>query len=282
MTAPNPTIAPPVNRTAAAVSKTVSVNGVVIARSDIARETQNHPATKSIEAWQQAARALVVRELLLQEARRLALAPAPIVDDEGRRETDEEALVRQLVEREVRTPEADEAAARRYYEQNRKRFRSGDLFEVRHILLAAAPGDEAARAQARAQAATLVELLCADISQFGDVAKAVSACSSRAVGGNLGQIGSGQTVPEFETALATMPVGTRPQAIETRYGFHVAMVEKRIEGRDLPFEMVQQRIAAWLDEKVKRTAIQQYIAILAGKAQIVGVEIAASSSPLVR
>ena len=48
--------------------KTISVNGAVIAREIIAREVQNHPAEKPILAWQAAARALVVRELLLQEA----------------------------------------------------------------------------------------------------------------------------------------------------------------------------------------------------------------------
>ena len=53
----------------------VSVNGVAIARDAIVREMQHHPAPKPIAAWQQAARALVIRELLLQEARRLGVAP---------------------------------------------------------------------------------------------------------------------------------------------------------------------------------------------------------------
>ena len=43
--------------------------------------------------------------------------------------------------------------------------------------------------------------------------------------------------------------------------------------------MVRDRIAEWLDEKVRRTAIQQYVAILAGRAEIVGIDIAASPSP---
>ena len=48
--------------------KTITVNGKVIPREVIAREVQNHPAEKPILAWQAAARALVVRELLLQES----------------------------------------------------------------------------------------------------------------------------------------------------------------------------------------------------------------------
>lgn len=257
--------------------KTVSVNGVAIARAAIARETQNHPAAKPIEAWQAAARALVIRELLLQEARRLALAPEPLSDDEGRRETDEEAMIRQVVEREVATPEADEAACQRYYDNNRQRFRSGDLVEARHILLPAAPGDHAARAQAKEQADAIIVELQKDKASFAAVAETFSACPSAKVGGSLGQIGPGQTVPEFERALGRLPIGEiAPHPIETRYGFHIVLVERRIEGRELPFDMVRARIAVWLNEKVRRVAVQQYLAILAARADISGVDMSAS------
>src|SRR6185369_918760 len=83
----------------------VSVNGITIARDAIQREMQNHTAGKPIAAWQQAARALAIRELLLQEARRLDIKAEPASDDEGRRETDEEAMIRGLIEREVAVPE---------------------------------------------------------------------------------------------------------------------------------------------------------------------------------
>ncbi len=261
----------------AAKPRTISVNGVEIARATIARETQNHPASKPIEAWQAAARALVVRELLLQEARRIALEPEPISDDEGRRETDDEALVRGLVEREVVTPTADEATCRRYYEQNRRRFTSPTLHEVSHILL---PHDGP---DLELTAATILTALRGDPATFDALARRHSVCPSKETGGNLGQIGPGQTVPEFEAALPALPVGVvAPAPVRTRFGLHIVKVERRIDGRELPFEMVRERIAAWLDEKVRRTAIQQYISILAGKADIVGIEIAASPSPLVQ
>ena len=125
--------------------KTISVNGVLIPREAIAREVQNHPAEKPILAWQAAARALVVRELLFQETARLGVEAEPLSDPDGRIETADEAAMRTLVEREVITPEPDEAACRRFYEQNRQRFRSGDLYEAAHILVAAPRGDVAAR-----------------------------------------------------------------------------------------------------------------------------------------
>lgn len=104
----------------------VSVNGVAIPRDAIAREAQHHPAPKPIAAWQAAARALVIRELLLQEAGRLGIAPEPAADAQGRRETDDEAMMRALVEREVKVPVADLESCRRYYDNNRARFRASN------------------------------------------------------------------------------------------------------------------------------------------------------------
>ena len=255
----------------------ISVNGVVITRAAIAQETQHHPASKPLDAMKAASTALVVRELLLQEAQRLGLPAEPASDGEGRRETDDEALIRGLVEREVQTPEADEAACRRFYAQNRRRFRTPDLHEVRHILLPAKLPD--ARQVAQALLAQLAETPAA----FGALAEAHSACPSGKTGGSLGQIGPGQTVPEFEEALATIAVGVvHPEPVETRYGLHIVALERRIEGRDLPFELVRERIAEWMGEKVRRMAIQQYVSILAGRADIQGIDLAASPSPLVQ
>lgn len=261
----------------------VSVNGIAITREDIAQETQNHPADKPLVAWQAAARALVVRELLLQEAQRLKIAARPLVDSEGRRETEPEAQIRQLVADQVRTPKADEETCRRYYQSNRKRFRSADLLEARHILLACAPNDAKSRAECRAQAEQIIDKLKRDPQSFAAVAGTMSACPSSEVGGSLGQIGSGQTVPEFERALSAIVAGeVAGEPVETRYGVHVVIVDRRIEGRELPFEQVRDRIADWLSEKVRRTAIAQYLSILAGRAAIEGIDIVASPSPLVQ
>jgi len=103
----------------------VSVNGVAIARDAIVREMQHHAAPKPIAAWQQAARALVIRELLLQEARRLAIAPQPASDGDGRRETDDEAIIRGLIDREVSVPEPDDDICRQVEHGGLRRSQCG-------------------------------------------------------------------------------------------------------------------------------------------------------------
>lgn len=261
----------------------VSVNGVVIDRDAIARETQNHPAARPVDAWIAAARALVVRELLLQEARRLQMKPTPEQDDEGRRETDEEALIRMLVEQQVETPTATHAECLRYYDQNTQRFRTPDIFEVRHILCAASPADPDERVAARARAEAAIEVLSSQPHRFASLARELSACPSAQSGGNLGQISQGQTVPEFEAALDRMEPGDSCRTpIETRYGFHVVDLQRRIEGHVVPFDVVHERIAEWLDERVTRNALRQYVSVLADAATIAGVALDTASSPLVQ
>jgi peptidyl-prolyl cis-trans isomerase C len=250
----------------------ISVNGVVIARDAIAQEAQNHPAGKPIAAWQAGARALVVRELLLQEARRVGIDAVPLNDEAGRRETEEEALVRGLIEREVKTPQPDEETCRRYYERNRHLFRSATIYEAAHILFAARKDDAEAYARAREEAAAAIALLTEHPERFDQLARAQSDCPSAAHGGNLGQITAGQTTPDFERALVALePGGLTAEPVATRYGFHVIRLVDRIEGRDLPFELVAQRIADYLSESVERRAVAQYIARLVSRASITGI-----------
>ncbi len=259
---------------AGAARTRVSVNGAVISHDLISREVQNHPAATPAAAWSAAARALVVRELLLQEARRRGIAPQPESDEEGRRETDEEAMIRALVDREVATPEPDEESCRRYYTQNRRRFRSRDLFEARHILLAARRDDAAAWDAARLTAIALIAELRESPHLFADLARRHSACPSAQSGGNLGQIGPGDTTPPFEAALAGLAPGELAgEPVETRYGFHVIRLERRIEGRELPFEIVHDRIAAYLAERTRRLAIAQFVARLAANSEVSGVSL---------
>ena len=97
------------------------------------------------------------------------------------------------IEREVQTPTADEAACRRYFDSNRRRFSSAALYEVRHILFAAAKDDGAARRQAGEQARAAISQLSHDPARFSDLAAALSACPSGKTGGSLGQIGPRQT-----------------------------------------------------------------------------------------
>ena len=263
----------------------VIVNGIDIPESTIKAEIQYHPAPSFEEARHAAARALVIRELLVQAAAELGIKDVePIVDAKtGRRETEDEALVRAVIEQEVRIPEPDEAACRRYYESNRRRFRSEDLCEAAHILFLAASDDETATSAAKRKAEATLASILEDPATFGAFARECSACSSAAHEGQLGQIGRGQTVPEFEQALFALQDGEICRTpVKTRFGYHIIRLSRRIEGRELPFAQVQTRIAAYLREHVWRRAVSQYLQLLVGQADIRGIELDGARSPLVQ
>jgi peptidyl-prolyl cis-trans isomerase C len=263
---------------------TIRVNGVEISGAAIHAEMQHHPAATASAAMREAAHALVVRELLLQEAARLGLAAVPDETDETDDDAlPEEGLIARLIEREVRTPEAGEDECRRYYEANRARFRSPELFDAQHILFAAAPDDAAARADAKARAEAALRDLAAAPERFAELARTLSDCPSRADGGSLGQVTRGSTVPEFETYLMSLDEGeTCARPVESRYGFHVVRLNRRALGRDLPFEAVRERVAGFLVDSVWRRAVHQYVMVLAGRAAIEGIAIQAAASPLVQ
>lgn len=261
----------------------IHVNDVVISKDIIAQEAQNHPASSSDEAWAQAAQALIVRELLLQQAKELGLEAQAIHDDEGRRLVDEDSLIEEVLDTQVKVPEANEDNARRYYEMHKERFKSPDIFEPAHILIAAKPEDKTAFAQAVEQAKDIIKALDAGEADFASLAQAHSDCPSKDQGGNLGQISKGQTVPEFETFLFEMEEEQLcPVPVKSRFGAHVIYLKRKIEGKQLPFEMVEDKIKNYLEESTLRAASAQYISILAGQAKIKGFDFQGADSPLVQ
>jgi peptidyl-prolyl cis-trans isomerase C len=262
--------------------QTVTVNDTPIAAATIAREAQNHQARSPEAAWQQAARALVIRELLLQRARDIGLQAEPL-EQNGARETFEEARIRVLLELEVHTPKADDAVCRRYYDKNHVRLRTPDLFEPAHILFKARRDDAAGYAHALDQAQSLLAELKEHPERFDGLARALSECPSATEGGRLGQVVRGETTPEFETFLLAMEPGQIcPTPVRTRYGVHVLRLDRKVAGETLPFEAVRDRIAAYLEDSSWRRAVAQYISLLAGQARIAGCDLPGATSPLVR
>lgn len=254
----------------------VRVNGVKIPARDINIESANYEGGTIVERQRQAGVALVIRELLLQRAAQLQLPGL----GSG---LDEDGVIDQLLEREVALPQPDEAACRRYFDNHPENFRSADLFEAAHILIAADPRDDEAREQAKTRAAEAIRLLEKDITRFAKLAADWSDCPSKSDGGRLGQVGRGQTVAEFEDVMFRMQQGELSHSpVESRYGFHVIHVLHRVDGVPLSFEGVQQKIADHLHECVHRQAISQYLGILIGAAEISGIDLTGSETLLVQ
>ena len=158
----------------------VRINGVEIPPEAIAQEIQHHPAPDAETAWVEAARALAVRELLLQEARRLGVVAEPSSDEEGRSEVGDDATIRALLEEEVVPAEPGDSECLRYYQANENRFRTPELFEAAHILIEPEGDTEQAWETALDRARRIVEQVGDSADAFAASARANSSVRSAA------------------------------------------------------------------------------------------------------
>ncbi len=258
---PPPKVAPePAAPSPALPEHDIVVNGTAISAREVAAEMQHHPAPSPEAAWTEAARALVVRRLLLDAARDAALG-----------EDDEDDTIDALLRAEVSIPEPDDAAARRWHAAHPERFGAPESWDASHILVAADPEDEAERTAARVTAEALLAEILVTPGALPDFARRHSACPSREQGGHLGRIERGSTVPEFETMLAGLEPGqVCPVVVPTRYGMHVVHLHRHTPRRGTDFDHARGAVLDDLRAAAWHAAVRQYIAVLAARATIQG------------
>jgi len=256
----------------------IIVNGSVIPASAIDTEVQYHPAETRRQAMIKAAETLIIGELLAQKA-----VEKGVLSEKNSSITDEQpALIDTLLDQEASTPNATEQECLRYFEANPEKFKTAPLIEASHILLPAEPKDLEHRAETKQLAESLIEQVQSQTASFHDLAKEFSACSSKEVGGSLGQLSYGQTVSEFERQVFAADTGLMETPVESRFGYHVVLIARKVDGKPLSFEMVKEKIQTYLNDKVKRKAISQYLNLLVQEAKIEGYQFDIDASPLMQ
>ncbi len=168
-----------------------------------------------------------------------------------------------------------------YYDQHREEYRVPEQVKVRHILIKTplpAPGakeDEKAVADARAKAEDVLKQLKAG----GDFAKLAEKYSedpgSGKSGGELGWIGRGRTVPEFEKAAFTLPKGQVSDLVKSSYGFHIIQVEDKEDAHVKSFAEVKSEIEAKVKQQKAERATESAANSLLSAARADGLDKAA-------
>ena len=140
-------------------------------------------------------------------------------------------------------PPPSDADLNKMYTAGMDKFRTPERVQVRHILIKSdATNDAAAKAKA--------EGLLKQIQTGGDFAKLAKDNSqdpgSAAMGGELGFIVKGQTVPEFEKAAFSLQPGQTSGLVKTTYGYHILQVEKHEQAHLQSLDEVKaQLIDSW-------------------------------------
>jgi peptidyl-prolyl cis-trans isomerase C len=220
-------------------------------------------------------------EILRQAAQRAGLLrreDAPSLD--GTISEAAAAAIDALIDREVRVPQPGEEACRRYFAANARSYATGDRAHVRHILFAVTPGVDVNALRQRAEA-TLLDVRAS--GALAEAARTLSNCPSGAQGGDLGWLTPAECAPEFAKPVFAHPgLGVLPRLLQSRHGFHVVEIVER-DARAVPdFESVRGAVATTLRRQGFATALRQYLRVLAGEADIEGVDIEGSESPLVQ
>src|ERR1035438_4399441 len=174
-----------------------------------------------------------------------------------------------------------------YYDQHRDEYREPEQVKVSHILIKTpipAPGakeDEKAVADARAKAEGVLK----EVKAGGDFAKLAEKYSddpgSAKSGGELGWIGRGRTVPEFEKAAYSLGKGQTSDLVKSSYGFHIIHVRDKQQAHLKTLAEVKSEIEAKVKQQKTARATESAANALLSQARTAGFDAAAAKGQAV-
>lgn len=182
----------------------------VLTQSDILRGL--HPTDQELKAFYDRNKATYSNSI--PEKRQIKYTIVEAVKPEGTPVTDQERQA--------------------YYDQHRDEYRLPEQVKVAHILIKTPlPGadgkvDEKGVEAARKKAEDVLKQVKAG-GDFSKLAETYSEDTTAKSGGELGWIGRGRTVPEFEKAAFSVPKGQTSDLVKSSYGFHIIRVEDKQE-----------------------------------------------------
>ena len=122
--------------------------------------------------------------------------------------------------------EIDQAEIEKYYRENLSRYQTAEQRHARHILFTADENSsETLHSEKSSRAAEIMERARGG-ENFAELAKKYSEGPSKDSGGDLGFFGPGSMVPAFDAAVFAMKPGEISEVVQTRFGYHVILLEE--------------------------------------------------------
>jgi peptidyl-prolyl cis-trans isomerase D len=135
-----------------------------------------------------------------------------------------------------------------YYDQHIDSYKLPERAHVAHILFKTVGKTDAEAEEIRKKAEDVLKKAKSG-ANFGDLAKQYSDDTTKDKGGDLDWIVRGQTVPEFEQAAFSLPIGSISDLVKTQYGFHIVKVIDRQAARTETLDQVFPQILGTLQEE---------------------------------
>jgi peptidyl-prolyl cis-trans isomerase C len=191
---------------------------------------------------------LVSNKLLLLDAKRNLLEADPVFKAELAKVRDN-LLVSFAAEKAFASVSVSDKDAEDYYENNKERFVSEESVNASHILV-----------DSEEKALEILAKIKAGEISFEDAARENSSCPSGQNGGNLGDFGRGQMVPEFDVAVFEMEVGEISESpVKTQFGYHLIKLNAKNAAETLPFAEIAPEIKDALLQEKRRAAYESKI-----------------------
>ncbi len=138
---------------------------------------------------------------------------------------------------------------KKYYEDNIDRFKQGETVNADHILV-----DSEEKALE-----ILAKIQSGEVS-FADAAREYSSCPSGQRGGNLGDFGRGQMVPEFDKAVFELEVGQVTKTpVQTQFGYHLIKLNSKSDESVMSFEQIAPQLKDMVLGEKRREAYEKRI-----------------------
>ncbi len=168
---------------------------------------------------------------------------------------------------------ATEEEAKKYYDENPTQFEVKEQVRASHILIKPDITDpnndpNQTKAEAKAKIQGLLEQI-KNGADFAELAKANSACSSAADGGDLKFFPRGKMAAPFEKAAFELEVGKVSDIVETQFGYHIIKVTDHKDAGTTSFEQAKDNIITQLTRKKRSEITKKYIDSLKAEADIV-------------
>jgi peptidyl-prolyl cis-trans isomerase D len=142
-----------------------------------------------------------------------------------------------------------EPELRARYESMKETFKTSEAVRTQHILIKV---ESDATPEQQAAAEQKAKDLAARLRAGADLAALAKEHSqdpgSAANGGDLGFLERGQTIPEFDQAIFSSPIGVITGPVKTTYGYHIFRVNEKRAGGYKPFNEVRGQIAQQIIE----------------------------------
>jgi len=203
------------------------------------------------------------KRLIVQEALKAGFDKRPEVQAEME-SAKESALFDRYVRDVVSSRIVTDADVKKYYDEHPDEFTTPERVKVRHIVIVGNGAGPHPKTQEQAleeikQVDTELHAKTAAVhaadpvaaarirgSYFAELARKYSEDGSAEAGGDLGWVVKGQLDPQFEAAAFKLEKGVPSGIVETRFGYHIILVEDREAAGHESFERVKPVLREYL------------------------------------